>query len=172
VIDQDVSRVVGRTIVSWRDRAGKSVDLILDNFGFDDWSAIQSWLLRDKRGRMIQAVQDAAGDLPPDQLDRLTDRALSAAGNLAGLTQDEYQEILNRPDGVSRFFWVMFERRYPGQFTVEDVKGMLRSDAIDQAKAMEVMDSLKFAMGMDVAKKKTDPDLPALPIQTTPTPTI
>lgn len=149
-IEGDVSRVVGTTTIRFRER-----DWLLDNFGFQDWSAIQSRLVRDKRARMIQAATDAAEGLSAEQAAMVRQEAIEASSNIAGLTQQEFTQILSQPAGMARFFWVMFERRYPGKFQTEDIEQMIRDGLIDEQKTIEVIDAIKFALGMDDAKKKT-----------------
>lgn len=152
MIESDVSRLVGVSTVKFRGQ-----DYLLDNFGFDDWSAVQSQFVRDKRARMIQAAIDAGQEFPPHEAQRLRQEAIEAAGNVAGLTREEYQQTLNQPAGMARFFWVMFERRYAGKLKVADIEQMIRENLIDEQKAVEIMNAIMFAMGLDPAKKKTDP---------------
>ena len=168
IVATDVSRVVGRVMVRWKNR-----DYVLDNFGLDDWSAVQSRLVRDKRARIITAVEDAAATIiesagddetavreAKQRAERLRRDALQETGNVAGLTSDEYITILNQDEGVVLFLWVMFERRYPGQFTRADVKSMLRPDASGQSvlgaeSVQEIVSAVQLAMGIDPAGNST-----------------
>lgn len=154
-MDQDVSKLIGRTVVSWD---GKNY--IIDNFGFDDWSAIQSWLVRDKRSRIIRAAYDAAESMP-DHAAELKLNAMREAGNVTGITKEEFQQMLNGDEGVCRFLWVLFERRYPGKVPLESIRKMIESNAIDEAKILEILHAIMFAIGIhpdqgDSAEKKPD----------------
>src|SRR5690554_5509313 len=104
----DVSRVIGRTVIEWNGE-----ELLLDNFGFDDWSALQSWLIREKRGRILKTVLDLKGQVSDEDYEMLYQDALDKVGAISGLTPSEAQDFLNSEEGLAFVLWIMIERRYP-----------------------------------------------------------
>lgn len=163
-VQTNVSGLVGHVIVEIVDKSGAKVALRLENFGFDDWSAVQSKFLRDKRSRMIQSAVDAGTalvDMEPAGTDArrkaeaeaqsLKDRAIAMAGNVAGLTEAEVGQLMSSMEGSATFLWAMIEKRYPGKYTIDDVVGFIRKDANAESVVLSVVESLKTAMGIGAA---------------------
>lgn len=163
-VQTNVSGLVGHVIIEIVDKAGAKVALRLDNFGFDDWSAIQSKFLRDKRRRMIQSAADAGNSLvecepigtdarrkAEAEAQSLKDRAIAMAGNIVGLTETEVAQLMSSMEGSATFLWSMIERRYPGKYTIDDVVGFIRKDSSAESVVLSVVDSLKTAMGIGAA---------------------
>lgn len=160
-VQTNVSELVGHVIIDVVDASGKAVTLRLDNLGFDDWSAAESRLLRDKRARIVKTAIDA-GKLLLDQekpgtpeygaakseAESLKVKALSLAGNIVGLDENDHKEILSRPEGAAVFLWSMIERRYPGKFSVDDVAGFVRRGQISEETMVSIMETVALAMGM------------------------
>lgn len=160
VINTEVASLVGHAIITTK-KDGKEISLRLDNFGFDDWSAVQSKFASVKRSRMIRAAVDCGKELveqtepgTPARLEaekdakKLREEALLAAGNVIGITEDDFREIMSRPDGVSIFFWSMIERRYPGRLSTQDVERMISNGDIDEATQAEMIFGLQTAIGL------------------------
>lgn len=163
-VQTNVSDLVGHVIVEIVDKSGKQVSLLLENFGFDDWSAVQSKFLRDKRSRMIQSAVDAGKALvdmetagtdarrkAEAEAQAIKDRAITMAGNLVGLTEAEVAQLMSSVEGSATFLWTMIERRYPGKYTIDDVVGFIRWNAKAESIVLSVVESLKTAMGIGVA---------------------
>ena len=112
---EDVSRIVARISVTVD---GK--DYIVGPFGYEDWSVVQTRLLFEKRGRMINAVK-AARQFDPDMTDAeyqaMRREALDQAGNTTTLGPEDADDIVATPDGMGTVLWAMIEREYKGDMT-------------------------------------------------------
>lgn len=146
----DVSRVIGRTVIEWNGE-----ELLLDNFGFDDWSALQSWLIREKRGRILKTVLDLKGQVSDEDYEMLYQDALDKVGAISGLTPSEAQDFLNSEEGLAFVLWVMIERRYPGKLKRQDILKLLRTKKVSPEQAADALDAVALAMGSDPAGNST-----------------
>lgn len=144
-MNTDVADVVQNTIIPWVDKNGRKIDLRLDNFGFDDWSAVQSKFTRDRRANMILAAISAGQALvevaelsgSQSELNKarveaegLKQSAMQAAGSITGLHPNDWVQMMRTIEGHTVFLWVMIERRYPGLCTMHDVGKILRDHIV------------------------------------------
>ena len=157
-----VADVVQHTIIPWNDRDGKKLDLRLDNFGFDDWSAVQSKLIREKRAAIVMAGRDAAemiveaasGGSVADQMkaareaETIRSQSLRESGNVNDLSGADVQAMLSTDKGVATFLWVIVDRRYPKQFTIDDTVKMIRSNAVDAEFMFHLFTQVQLAAGL------------------------
>lgn len=160
-INTEVASLVGHVTIDTKDANGKPVTLLLDNFGFDDWSAVQERFLKRKKASLVTVAVDAGKAIveaaDPDEKSQaeaermaktLREEALTLAARSSGITQDDFVEMISSPAGSAMFLWVMIERRYPGKYAVSDVERMIREDAITDEIVGDILESLKTAMGM------------------------
>ena len=162
-MNTDVADVVQNTIIPWVDKNGRKIDLRLDNFGFDDWSAVQSKFTRDRRANVILAAISAGqalvevAELSGNQqelskaqaeLQELKRTAMQAAGSINGLKPSDWVEMISTNEGVSAFLWVMIERRYPGLCSLADAEKIIRKKLIDDAFMLHIMTQVQQASGM------------------------
>lgn len=157
-----VSDVVQHTIIPWKDRKGNDIDLRLDNFGFDDWSAIQSKLIREKRAAIVMAGRDAAeliveaasSGSVADQMkaareaETIRSQSLRESGNVNDLSGADVQAMLSTDKGVATFLWVLVERRYPRQFTIDDTVKMIRFNAVNAEFVYYLYTQVQLAAGL------------------------
>lgn len=133
----DVSKIVGKTMLTFN---GK--DYLLDNFGFDDWSVIQSALVREKRRRFVEVAVDTGMD---------AEEARRQSIAISSLGEKEAEEIIGSDQGLALVLWAMIERRYPGQVTRKDVYEQLRKGKINPDELPAIFEAIKLAMGDDPA---------------------
>lgn len=169
-MNTNVADVVQHSIIPWFDRKGKKIDLRLDNFGFDDWAAIQSKLMRDKRAAVVMAGQDAAdaiveaasGGSASDKIaaakkaELIRSQSLREAGNVNDLSGADITAILSTDKGVATFLWVIVERRYPGQYTVDDTYSMIRKNAVDAVFIYHLYSQVQLAAGLTDGSDASD----------------
>lgn len=144
---EDVSRVIGRTLIEW----GKEF-IVLDNFGFDDWSVIQSRIIREKRTRMLQAVIDMRDILSEGEYKREHEAVMDKVGRTTVVTGEEVNEMLAGQEGVILVMFVLIDRRYPGKYSKANIEKMFADGAITEADMVNLQDSLAICMGSDPAK--------------------
>ena len=162
VINMEVASLVGRVTIDTKDANGKPVTLLLDNFGFDDWSAVQERFLKKRRASVIQAAVDAGKAIVESEefssdkakieaastAKMLREEAMTVASRMTGITLHDFVEMTNNDSWSAVFLWVMIERRYPGKFSISDVERMLRDDDIDESICKAIVESLFTAMGI------------------------
>lgn len=150
-MNTDVADVVQNTIIPWVDKNNRKIDLRLDNFGFDDWSAVQSRFTRDRRANMILAAISAgqalveAAELSGNQQELSNARteaeglkrsAMQAASSITGLHPNDWMQMMQTVEGHSVFLWVMIERRYPGLCTLHDAEKIIRKHMLKNPEFM------------------------------------
>lgn len=158
-VNMEVASLVGSVTIDTKDSNGKPVTLLLDNFGFDDWSVVQERFLKKRRSGLIESAVEAGKSIV-DAADESTkaealkmakmlrEEAMTMASRLSGITDQDFVEMMGSNAGSALFLWVMVERRYPGRFTVADVERMIQDDAVTASTLLTILDSLKVAMGM------------------------
>lgn len=167
-----VADVVQHTIIPWKDRQGRAIELRLDNFGFDDWSAVQSKLIREKRAAIVLAGRDAAATIveaasggsasdkieATQEAEKLRSQTMREAGNVTDLSMADVQAMLSTDKGIALFLWTIIERRYPSQYTIADVMQMIRKEAIGGEFLFHVWEQVQLAASMgepdEPSKKK------------------
>lgn len=162
-MNTDVADVVQNTIIPWVDKNGRKIDLRLDNFGFDDWSAVQSKFTRDRRANVILAAISAGqslvevAELSGNQQElskaraeavELKRTAMQAAGSINGLRPSDWVEMLSTDEGIAAFLWTVIERRYPGLCSLNDAEKIIREKHIDEAFMFHILTQVQQASGM------------------------
>lgn len=140
---EDVSEVVGRSVLMIGDR-----QVILDNFGADDWSPFRAALIERKKKALIAAAKQA-GDADPENASQWRRDALTEMATLEkkNLGRDDVVAELSSPEGAGLLLWCMLERRYPGQFKEAAIVKQIRTDEEFGSGAVGAMSSLLVAMG-------------------------
>lgn len=140
---EDVSQVVGRSVLTIGDR-----QVILDNFGADDWSSFRSALIERKKKALVVAAKQASEADPENasqwRRDALTEITALEKKNLG---RDDVVAELSSPEGAGLLLWCMLERRYPGQFKESAIVQQIRTDEAFGTGAVGAMSSLLVAMG-------------------------
>lgn len=161
LVNMEVASLVGHVSIDTKDSDGKPVTLLLENFGFDDWSVVQERFLKKKRANVIQAAVEA-GKAIIDSADSdsksrieaanmakmIREEAMNVASRMTGITINDFVEMTNNNEWSAIFLWVMIERRYPGKLTVADVERMVREDEITEEAGKTIVQSLFTAIGM------------------------
>lgn len=157
----EVASLVGHVSIDTKDASGKPITLLLDNFGFDDWSVVQERFLKKKRASVIQAAVDAGNAIiesadsndasrieAANMAKMLREEAMNVASRMTGITIHDFIEMTNNNEWSAMFLWVMIERRYPGKLSVADVERMVREDEITEDAGKIIVQSLFTAIGM------------------------
>jgi len=110
--------------------------LILDPLTLKDFGLIERHLLR-RRKNPLEVVREAVKDLPPDLAEKLLERAYEDAKKESVIPASEVVEFLDSLEGVAFSYWIMFEKRYPGKFSIDqclDIMQGLSEEELEERK--------------------------------------
>ena len=159
--EEDVSRLVGETIVKW-----KGKDYILPTFGLRDWGLMQGDLVEEKRSRIIHAVMNLRKKFSPQEFQDLRREALQEITNVNSLTGRDLGELMGSEFGISLMLWILFERSHPGTVTREELEEFVKSDEFTEELGVRLSDQLELCLGIGKAgnssgQTETNPAVPA-----------
>lgn len=140
---EDVGRLAGKVTIEFN-----GADYTLQQATIETWGTLQNLLVREKRSRIVQSALDLRGSLPESEFVALKRDALNEAGNIQSLSQRDMQELMSTDAGFAILVWVLFDQSYPGKFTREQVRGMLKSGVITEADGIEIASQIEQALNV------------------------
>lgn len=147
---QDVSRVTGSPVII----KAKGKEYALSGMTFGDLGIIQAEALRAKRARKIEVAAEVAKYFPPADFKAHMKEAGEEAEKIGLLSDQDFDDYTQSVNGAATFFWVLFERQYPREFTREDVLGIVAGGQIG---SVEVLSLVAELTGAASAKNLTGP---------------
>jgi len=140
---EDVSPLVGHVAVKV---GGK--DYILDNAGWDDWSVFKNSFIDEKRTRIIRAAVSCKGLIPQDEYLAIRSEALTKAGTITEIGNDDLRELMGSREGMAFMLWTMLERRYPQAVTRSECQDAINNRAVTEDQLVSLTNAMFTAMGM------------------------
>lgn len=156
--------------------------LLLDPLRLQDIGTIEQHLLKGRPNLLTQAAQagreinrlarEEIEEIPADdpkreekareikeearaQIDSMQAKAVAEARKVNKATPEELGNFLDSPEGLGFCLWLVFNRRYPGKFTLERINEIV-TDIGDEALA-NLMQARDQAAGVDHLGNSTGP---------------
>lgn len=139
---EDISSVVGEVVVSVADK-----DYLLDNFGFDDYSAFKSQAIVRRKRDILLAVDSLKGIVTQSEYEGWRRDALDRASEIKDLGEHEIKTIMTSTEGASLLLWCMLERRYPQRVKYAQVLKCIEDEQITGEQYLGAMGAMFAAMG-------------------------
>lgn len=136
--------------IQWGDK-----EYILGKFSFRDRGLIENALVREKRRRKLQVIIDLQDVLPPDEYEKRFEQARREAEMIGNVSESEVEAFLNTDSGIVMLLWVLFEDRYPREFTRDDIVRMIVSGAIGESEMIAILTQMRDALGVGPAGNST-----------------
>lgn len=130
-------------------------EYVLGNFGFRDRGLIENVLIKERRRRKMQVVIELRDVLPEEEYERRFEQARKEAENIGSLSEEEVEQYLLTNEGVVLMLWVLFEDRYPGELSRDDIHNMLAKGTIGEDELTAIVMHLKDALGLGPAGNST-----------------
>lgn len=123
---EGLSRAVGaEATFTW-----KGKDYAVSPFTLGDWGFLEKVLVKKLRHQTIERAQELEEVLDPEDYQKLKDQSIQDAYKITEVGDDELTKHISTPSGMITFLWCIFERRFPGEFTKEEIIEMLDKKVI------------------------------------------
>jgi hypothetical protein len=141
----------GSATIKWNGKTYELPPLVMR-----DWATIENECLRRKRDAKIEAISALHGKIPDAVWEKRCDIVFKECETLSEIPAQEVQNWIDSNEGLVFTLWLSFEKKYPGEFSPEDMLEVITSQMTDEevAKLVAARDQ---ANGLDSAGNETGP---------------
>jgi hypothetical protein len=143
---------------------------LIGPFDLGDFGSVEAYLIRKRRKERLQLISDMRGDLPEDLWREEWEKAKVEAQTITKIDPKEiggWDEIgedgktvvthhdgwLDTREGLAYTLWLMLERKYPGEFTLETLQTKITEMALTEFEELKI--ARDQTAGLDEAGKNS-----------------